>query len=139
MSEPIANILIVDDDVKTLMAMEALLAAPGRNIVLAGSGREALRQLLKQDFALILLDVRMPDIDGFETASMIRQNERFRYTPIIFLSAVDTLDEDVVRGVASGAVDYLFKPVMPDVLKAKVTVEQESLRSEPIKLTLKKM
>ena len=122
MIEPIANILIVDDDSKTLMAMEALLAAPGRTLVLARSGREALRQLLRQDFALILLDVRMPDIDGFETAAMIRQNERFRYTPIIFLSAVDTLDEDVVRGVASGAVDYLFKPVMPDVLKAKVSV-----------------
>jgi len=134
MSEPIANILIVDDDVKTLMAMEALLSAPGRHIVLARSGREALRQLLKQDFALILLDVRMPDIDGFETAAMIRQNERFRYTPIIFLSAVDTLDEDVVRGVASGAVDYLFKPVMPDVLKAKVTVFVDLFRmSERLK------
>src|SRR5262249_6749962 len=134
MSEPIANILIVDDDVKTLMAMEALLAAPGRHIVLARSGREALRQLLKQDFALILLDVRMPDIDGFETASMIRQNERFRYTPIIFLSAVDTLDEDVVRGVASGAVDYLFKPVMADVLKAKVTIFVDLFRmSERLK------
>jgi PAS domain S-box-containing protein len=134
MSEAIANILIVDDDVKTLMAMEALLSAPGRHIVLARSGREALRQLLKQDFALILLDVRMPDIDGFETASMIRQNERFRYTPIIFLSAVDTLDEDVVRGVASGAVDYLFKPVMPDVLKAKVTVFVDLFRmSERLK------
>jgi PAS domain S-box-containing protein len=134
MNEPIANILIVDDDVKTLMAMEALLAAPGRSIVSARSGREALRQLLKQDFALILLDVRMPDIDGFETASMIRQNERFRYTPIIFLSAVDTLDEDVVRGVASGAVDYLFKPVMSDVLKAKVTVFVDLFRmSERLK------
>ncbi len=134
MSEPIANILIVDDDVKTLMAMEALLSAPGRHIVQARSGREALRQLLKQDFVLILLDVRMPDIDGFETASMIRQNERFRYTPIIFLSAVDTLDEDVVRGVASGAVDYLFKPVMPDVLKAKVTVFVDLFRmSERLK------
>ncbi len=134
MSEPIANILIVDDDVKTLMAMEALLSAPGRHIVQARSGREALRQLLKQDFVLILLDVRTPDIDGFETASMIRQNERFRYTPIIFLSAVDTLDEDVVRGVASGAVDYLFKPVMPDVLKAKVTVFVDLFRmSERLK------
>src|ERR1044071_7606286 len=134
MNEPIANILIVDDDVKTLMAMEALLAAPGRSIVSARSGREALRQLLKQDFALILLDVRMPDIDGFETASMIRQNERFRYTPIIFLSAVDTLDEDVVRGVASGAVDSLFKPVMSDVLKAKVTVFVDLFRmSERLK------
>ncbi len=134
MSEPIANILIVDDDAKTLTAMEALLSAPGRNIVLARSGREALRQLLRQDFALILLDVRMPDIDGFETAAMIRQNERFRYTPIIFLSAVDTLDEDIVRGVASGAVDYLFKPVMPDVLKAKVTVFVDLFRmSERLK------
>src|SRR6185295_14753574 len=134
MSEPIANILIVDDDVKTLTAMEALLSAPGRHIVLARSGREALRQLLRQDFALILLDVRMPDIDGFETASMIRQNERFRYTPIIFLSAVDTLDEDVVRGVASGAVDYLFKPVMSDVLKAKVSVFVDLFRmSERLK------
>jgi two-component system cell cycle sensor histidine kinase/response regulator CckA len=122
MSEPTANILIVDDDTKTLMAMDALLAAPGRNIVLAKSGREALRHLLKQDFSLILLDVRMPDIDGFETAAMIRQNERFRYTPIIFLSAVDTLDEDVMRGVSSGAVDYMFKPVVPDVLRAKVSV-----------------
>ncbi|HEY2986443.1 MAG TPA: response regulator [Candidatus Binatia bacterium] len=122
MSDPIANILIVDDDLKTLAAMEALLSAPGRTIVLAKSGREALRQLLRQDFALILLDVRMPDMDGFETAQMIRQNERFRYIPIIFLSAVDTLDKDVIKGVASGAVDYLFKPVVPDVLKTKVAV-----------------
>jgi PAS domain S-box-containing protein len=122
MSDPIANILIVDDDVKTLTAMEALLSGPGRHIVLAKSGREALRHLLRQDFALILLDVRMPDMDGFETANMIRQNERFRYIPIIFLSAVDTLDEDVMRGVSSGAVDYLFKPVVPEVLKTKVSV-----------------
>ncbi len=117
-----ANILIVDDDTKSLAAMEALLTAPGRTIVTARSGTDALRRLLQQEFALILLDVRMPDMDGFETASMIRQNERFRYTPIIFLSAVDTLDQDVVRGVASGAVDYLFKPVMPEILKTKVSV-----------------
>ncbi len=122
MTDPIANILIVDDDTKTLTAMEALLSGPGRTIVLANSGTDALRQILKRDFALILLDVRMPDMDGFETASMVRQNERFRYIPIIFLSAVDTLDEDVMRGVTSGAVDYLFKPVVPDVLKTKVSV-----------------
>src|SRR5712691_7807919 len=107
MSEPVANILIVDDDFKSLGAMEVLLSGPGRKIVKARSGTEALRQLLRQEFALILLDVRMPDMDGFETASMIRQNERFRYTPIIFLSAVDTLDQDVVKGVSTGAVDYL--------------------------------
>jgi PAS domain S-box-containing protein len=120
--EPIANILLVDDDHKSLTAMEALLSGPGRRIVTARSGTDALRRLLQEEFALILLDVRMPDMDGFETAAMIRQNERFRYTPIIFLSAVDTLDEDVIRGVSSGAVDYLFKPVMPDVLKTKVSV-----------------
>jgi PAS domain S-box-containing protein len=122
MIEPIANILLVDDDYKSLTAMEALLSGPGRKIVTASSGTDALRRLLQEEFALILLDVRMPDMDGFETAAMIRQNERFRYTPIIFLSAVDTLDEDVIRGVSSGAVDYLFKPVMPDVLKTKVSV-----------------
>ena len=121
-TEPTANILVVDDDLKTLTAMEALLSGPGRNIVKAASGQEALRWLLRQDFALILLDVRLPEMDGFETAELIRQNERFRYTPIIFLSAIDTLDSDVFRGVASGAVDYLFKPVVPQVLQAKVSV-----------------
>jgi PAS domain S-box-containing protein len=120
--DPIANILLVDDDYKSLTAMEALLTGPGRRIVTARSGTDALRRLLQEEFALILLDVRMPVMDGFETAAMIRQNERFRYTPIIFLSAVDTLDEDVIKGVSSGAVDYLFKPVMPDVLKTKVSV-----------------
>jgi len=121
-SEPTANILVVDDDVKTLTAMEALLSAPGRNIVTADSGQAALRHLLRQDFALILLDVRLPVMDGFETAALIRQNERFRYTPIIFLSAIDTLESDVFRGVKSGAVDYLFKPVVREVLLAKVAV-----------------
>jgi two-component system cell cycle sensor histidine kinase/response regulator CckA len=117
-----ANILIVDDDAKTLIAMEALLSGPGRRIVTAASGAEALRCLLRQDFALILLDVRIPDMDGFEAASLIRQRERSRYTPIIFVSAIDTLESDVARGAASGAVDYLFKPVVPQVLQAKVAV-----------------
>ena len=127
-SEPTANILVVDDDVKTLTAMEALLSGPGRNIVTADSGQAALRHLLRQDFALILLDVRLPVMDGFETAALIRQNERFRYTPIIFLSAIDTLESDVFRGVASGAVDYLFKPVVREVLLAKVSVFVELFR-----------
>ncbi|HEY6368706.1 MAG TPA: response regulator [Candidatus Binatia bacterium] len=117
-----ANILIVDDDAKTLIAMEALLSGPGRRIVTAGSAAEALRCLLRHDFALILLDVRIPDMDGFETASLIRQRERSRYTPIIFVSAIDTLESDVSKGAASGAVDYLFKPVVPQVLQAKVGV-----------------
>ena len=119
---PTANILVVDDDLKTLSAMEALLAGPGRRIVTASSGTEALRHLLREDFALILLDVRLPEMDGFETAALIRQRERFRYTPIIFISAIDTLESDVFRGAISGAVDYLFKPVVPQVLQAKVSV-----------------
>jgi two-component system, cell cycle sensor histidine kinase and response regulator CckA len=117
-----ANILIVDDDAKTLIAMDALLSGPGRRIVTAASAAEALRCLLRQDFALILLDVRIPDMDGFETAALIRQRERSRYTPIIFVSAIDTLESDVAKGAASGAVDYLFKPVVPQVLQAKVAV-----------------
>lgn len=121
-TEPTANILIVDDDPKSLMAMEALLSGAGRKIVTASSGREALRCLLRDDFALILLDVRMPDMDGFETADFIRQSERLRHTPIIFLSAIDTLEADIYRGAAKGAVDYLFKPVVPEVLRAKVSV-----------------
>jgi two-component system cell cycle sensor histidine kinase/response regulator CckA len=122
MTEPTANILIVDDDEKSLRATEAILSAPGRNIVTAASGQEALRCLLQQDFAVILLDVRMPDIDGFEIAALIRQRERFRFVPIIFLSAIDTLESDVLKGAASGAVDYLFKPVVPQVLCTKVSV-----------------
>jgi|SoiMethySBSTD1v2_1073268.scaffolds.fasta_scaffold59462_4 PAS domain S-box-containing protein len=122
-TEPTANILIVDDDPKTLMGMEAMLAGPGRKIVVASSGQDALRHLLRHElFSLILLDVRMPDMDGFETADLIRQSERLRHIPIIFLSAIDTLERDVYRGAAKGAVDYLFKPVVPEVLKAKVSV-----------------
>jgi PAS domain S-box-containing protein len=121
-TEPTANILIVDDDPRTLLAMEALLSGPGRHTITAASGQEALRRLLRQDFSVILMDVRMPDMDGFETADLIRQNERLRHVPIIFLSAIDTLEADVYRGAAKGAVDYLFKPVVPEVLKAKVSV-----------------
>jgi PAS domain S-box-containing protein len=121
-TESTANILIVDDDRKTLLGMEDLLSGPGRQIVTAGSGQEALRWLLRKDFALVLLDVRMPDMDGFEAADLIRQNERLRHVPIIFLSAIDTLETDVYRGAARGAVDYLFKPVVAEVLKSKVSV-----------------
>ncbi|MGH7206591.1 MAG: PAS domain S-box protein [Nitrospiraceae bacterium] len=117
-----ASILLVDDDPGSLMAMETILAGPGRRIVKAESGQDALRHLLQQDFALILLDVRMPRLDGFETAALIRQRGRSRYTPIIFLSAVDTMDADVFRGLSSGAVDYLFKPVVAEVLQTKVSV-----------------
>ena len=117
-----AKILLVDDDARSLMAMETLLTGPGRIVITADSGHEALRQVLRHDFAVILLDVRMPRVDGFEAAELIRQREQSRHTPIIFLSAVDKLEEDVFRGLASGAVDYLFKPVVPAVLQSKVSV-----------------
>jgi PAS domain S-box-containing protein len=139
MNQATANILVVDDDVKTLAAMEALLSGSGRNIFTASSGTEALRLLLREDFALILMDVRLPVMDGFETAALIRQRERFRYTPIIFISAIDTLESDVFRGAASGAVDYLFKPVVPQILQAKVSVfvdlfhKNEQLRVQAIR------
>jgi PAS domain S-box-containing protein len=128
MTEIAAKILLVDDDARSLMAMESLLAGPGRIVITADSGQEALRQVLRHEFAVILLDVRMPRVDGFETAELIRQRDQSRYVPIIFLSAVDKLDEDVFRGLASGAVDYLFKPVVPEVLQSKVSVFVELYR-----------
>src|SRR5215831_9240804 len=117
-----AHILIVDDDPIVLTAMETLLDGPNRIIVKAETGQDALRHLLRHDFAVVLLDVRMPRLDGYETAALVRQRERSRFTPIIFLSGVDTMDADVVRGLTSGAVDYLVKPVVPEILKNKVSV-----------------
>ena len=113
---------MVDDDPKSLMALEALLTGPERVIFKAESGQEALRYLLKTDFALILMDVRMPVMDGFETATLIRQREQSKNTPIIFVSAVSTLDSDVAKGVSLGAVDYIFKPIDPRALKLKVSL-----------------
>ena len=117
-----AHILIVDDDPVVLTALETLLDGPNRIIMKAETGQDALRHLLHQDFAVILLDVHMPRLDGYETAALVRQRERSRYTPIIFLSGVDTMDADVVRGLMSGAVDYLVKPIVPEILKNKVSV-----------------
>jgi signal transduction histidine kinase len=105
-----------------LLALEAILDSLGQNLVQAHSGEEALRCLLNQDFAAVLLDVQMPGMDGFETASLIRQRERSRYTPIIFLTAFSTSDNLVFRGYSLGAVDYLFKPIEPEILISKVTV-----------------
>src|SRR5262249_55578702 len=117
-----ARILIVDDDPVVLTALETVLDGPNRIIMKAATAQDALRHLLHQDFAVILLDVHMPRLDGYETAALVRQRERSRYTPIIFLSGVDTMDADVVRGLMSGAVDYLVKPIVPDILKNKVSV-----------------
>jgi len=118
----IANILLVDDRPENLLALEAILADLGQNLVTADSGAAALRCALKQDFAVILLDVQMPDLDGFETAALIRERERSKHTPIIFITAVGKTETEVFRGYATGAVDYIFKPFDPTILKAKVQV-----------------
>jgi signal transduction histidine kinase len=128
------NILVVDDRDENLMAVEAVLDDPGYRLVRARSGREALKEVLDQDFALILLDVVMPDVDGYETATLIRERPRSRQTPIIFLTANDWGASHVFRGYTVGAVDYLVKPVPGDVLRSKVAVfvelfnRQEALR-----------
>jgi signal transduction histidine kinase len=114
------KILIVDDVPGKLVAHEAVLQDLGETVMTAASGREALEQLLKHDFAVILLDVNMPDMDGFETAAMIRQRPRYEHTPIIFITACNTTDLDRLKGYNIGAADYIFLPVIPEVLKAKV-------------------
>lgn len=118
----LARILLVDDQASNLLALEAILEPLGQRLVTAGSGAEALRHLLREDFALILLDVQMPDLDGFETARLIRQRERTRYTPIIFLTAYTGDEAQLVHGYAVGAADYVVKPFHPDVLRWKVEV-----------------
>ena len=117
-----ANILVVDDDAHALRAMRELLEEPGRNVVTAGSGADALREILRTDFALILMDVRMPLMDGFETATLIRSRKRSRHTPILFLTAAVDDAESRARGYEVGAVDYIVKPIDARVLKAKVAV-----------------
>ena len=116
------NILLVDDQPANLMALEAMLQGLGQNLVKAESGREALKQLLTHEFAVILLDVKMPDMDGFETAALIRERDKSRDTPIIFLTAADKTHTEAVRGYAVGAVDYLVKPVVPEFVRSKVSV-----------------
>jgi response regulator RpfG family c-di-GMP phosphodiesterase len=116
-----ADILIVDDRADKLMALETTLASLGQNIVLARSGTEALRILLQKDFALIVLDVSMPGMDGFETAALIRQRKSCELTPIIFISAVKYSDTHLFRGYSLGAVDYILSPIVPEILRAKVS------------------
>jgi len=107
-----ANILLVDDRPENILALEAVLADLGQNLVKADSGRQALRCVLEQDFAVILLDVQMPGMDGFETAALIRERERSMHTPIVFLTASDQSEPAVFRGYSVGAVDYLYKPCL---------------------------
>ena len=128
MNDERVNILLVDDQPNNLLALESILAEMGENLVNADSGRAALKHLLQMDFAVILLDVQMPDLDGFETASLIRQRDRSRDTPIIFLTALSRSETNVFRGYELGAVDYIFKPFHPEILRSKVSVFVELFR-----------
>jgi DNA-binding response OmpR family regulator len=119
-SELQANVLLVDDRPENLLAMESILEDLGQNLIRATSGREALRFLLVEDVALILLDVQMPGLNGFELAELIRERERTQHTPIIFVSAASRDEQYIFRGYSLGAVDYLTKPFEPEILKSKV-------------------
>jgi PAS domain S-box-containing protein len=133
--EPRASILIVDDHPANLVALEAILAPLGHQLVMARSGEEALRQILHRDFALILLDVQMADMNGFETAGLIKQHPRSRHIPIIFITAVSRDAVHVFRGYSHGAVDYLVKPFDADILRSKAAVFVELyVRGEKLKL-----
>ena len=116
------DILVVDDNQTNLIAIEAALSPLGRQLVLAHSGIEALGRLLEQDFALIILDVAMPGMEGFDTAKLVRSRERNRATPIIFVTGLSWQDDAVLRGYELGAFDFLMKPIRPEVLRAKATV-----------------
>ena len=116
------SILAVDDDAKSLMALGELLQDLSLKVVTAKSGDEALRCVLKEDFAVILMDARMPGIDGFEAARLIRERERSRHTPIIFLTGAYEDAPSMYRGYEAGAVDYIVKPPVPEILKSKISV-----------------
>lgn len=115
------NILIVDDREENLLALEGILRALKQNVVRATSGSDALKYLLRNEVAVILLDVEMPGMDGFQTATLIRERDKSRHTPIIFLTAISKSDVHVTQGYSLGGVDYLFKPLMPEVLRSKVS------------------
>ncbi len=122
LSEEKVNILLVDDHPENLLALGAILETSSYNLVTALSGEEALMCVLYHDFAVILMDVQMPGMNGFEAAAIIRDRKRSRHTPIIFLTAIDKSENRVVTGYQLGAVDYLFKPVVPEILQSKVEV-----------------
>ena len=123
-----ASILMVDDNPARLLSYRAILEPLGEHLVEANSGMDALRRVMDQEFAVILLDVNMPDMDGFETASLIHQHPRFEKTPIIFVSAVNVSDLDRLRGYKLGAVDYVMVPIIPEILRSKVMVLAELFR-----------
>ena len=113
---------MVDDQPAKLLSYEAILGELDENLIKANSGREALDHLLKNDIAVVLMDVSMPELDGFELADMIRQHPRFQKTAIIFISAVHLTDFDRLKGYQRGAVDYISVPIVPELLRAKVSV-----------------
>src|SRR5262249_13193914 len=122
------DVLVVDDDPRKLVALEAILSDICDNVVKAASGREALKCLLRHDFAVILLDLNMPGMDGFETAALIRQRSRSEHTPIIFVTAFGD-ETHSARGYSLGAVDYIIAPIVPEVLRTKVGVFVELFRA----------
>src|ERR1700728_4642338 len=119
------NILMVDDQPAKLLSYEVILGGLGESLLKANSAKEALNVLLKTDVAVVLMDVSMPDIDGFELADLIRQHPRFQKTAIIFISGVHLTDSDKIQGYRSGAVDYISVPVVPEVLRAKISIFAE--------------
>jgi signal transduction histidine kinase len=128
--ESAVSILLVDDDPTKRFALKTVLAPLGEDVVEASSGADALRQLLRREFAVVLLDVRMPAMDGFETAQLIRQRPRSELTPIIFVTALDQGETNTGRGYELGAVDFVFAPVVPAILRAKVGVFVELYRAQ---------
>src|SRR2546421_12438971 len=137
----VPSVLLVDDRPENLLALEGVLKPLGARLVKARSGEEALLQLLRETFAVILLDVQMPRLDGLQTAELIKQREQTRHVPIIFITALSREAAYVFKGYAQGAVDYLLKPIDPEILRAKVRVfcdlwvrgekiRQQTLRSE---------
>ena len=122
------NILMVDDQPAKLLSYEVILSGLGENLIKANSGREALEHLLKTDIAIVLMDVSMPELDGFELAEIIHQHPRYQQTAIIFISAVHLTDSDQIKGYAHGAVDYISVPIIPELLRAKVSVFAELYR-----------
>ncbi|MGE5339885.1 MAG: response regulator [Candidatus Omnitrophota bacterium] len=122
------NILIVDDRKENLLALEALLESPELTIIKAESGNQALGLLLEFNFALVLLDVQMPEMDGFEVAELMRGKDKTRHIPIIFITAINKEDKYVFKGYEMGGVDYLFKPINPHILKSKVSIFLELYR-----------
>src|SRR2546421_10774626 len=133
-TQPPASVLAVDDDTRSLMALRELVSDMSLSLVTAKSGDEALRCVLKQDFAVILMDARMPGVDGFEAARLIRERERSRHTPIIFLTSAYEDAPSVTRGYEVGAVDYIVKPLIPEILKAKISVFVDLYRNNALLL-----